>query len=141
MDEKKIKERKTRKTMQAINDAVLDRFLLESPVRWFYRTAALHEEMTPDLAQAAALIIKSSLEPKSTSASPATCSATLRLIEGALKRRRSERIMAKEARDAEAKEAANMASGQARAAFRLSVAARPPKRQRSVDNYGRTHVF
>ena len=110
VDEKKIKERKTRKTMQAIHDAVLDRFLLESPVRWFYRTAALHEEMTPDLVQAAALIIKSSLEPKSTSASPATCSATLRLIEGALKRRRSEPSASwptKEARDAEAKEAAN----------------------------------
>ena len=40
-----------------------------------------------------------------------------------------------------AREEANRLLGEARVAFRLSVASRPVKTRRVVDNFGRSHVF
>ena len=109
--DKKMLHRKQKPSIASVHDTIMQHPVEKSPVRWFYRTVTLHGEMTPGLLQTTAFMVKSALEPNSTSASPATCSATLDLIEGTLKRRRSERIKAKEARDAEAKEAANVAQG------------------------------
>ena len=139
--DKKMLHRKKNSSIASVHDTIMQHPVEKSPVRWFYRTVPLHREMTPALAKATAKVLTSALEPNSTSASPATCRETLVLIEDRLKRRRSERIQAQEARDAEAKEAADKAQGAARAAFKLAIASRPVKRQRSVDNYGRAHVF
>ena len=122
------------------NDILKIKKLL-SPEVWFHRTKSLHDEMTPTLARDTARILKLAMAPKTSVMSPETCMATLRDVEATLKRRRSERIEAKEAERAAAQQASDEATGAARSAFRLAVANRPVKRSRVVDQFGRAHVF